>query len=296
VIWAAVLAASMGTGLWLIARALAPSPRPLRVLSEELVAPRAARAAKDSRVVPGGEVRRRWQAIAGRLGGQPSPRLAADLAVLERTPERHMLDKLGYAAVFFALALVPAALAPVLGVELPFIAAAVGVALFAAAGWLYPDVEVRSRAVAARRAWAQALTVYVDIVGISLAGGAGVEDALMVAAHAGTGPQFERLDATLRAAQTRRRKLWHALDELGEQADILPLRELASAVDLAAESGSRIRETLLAKANAMRIRQLTDAEADAQRASETMGVAPALMAVAAVVLIAYPALARFFSG
>ena len=97
----------------------------------------------------------------------------------------------------------------------------------------------------------------------------------------------------MRAAQTRRRKLWEALDELGSQADILPLRELASAVDLAAESGSRIRETLLAKANALRVRQLTEAEADAQKASETMGIAPALMAIAAVVLIGYPAVARF---
>jgi tight adherence protein C len=291
VIWAAVLAALMGTGLWLIARALCPSHRPLRVLADELVEPRPARAPK-----PANEVRRWWQAIAGRLGGHPSERLAADLAALERTAERHVLDKLGYAAVFFAVALAPAALAPVLGVQLSFLASAVGVAMFAAAGWLYPDLEVRSRAIAARRAWGQALTVYVDIVGISLAGGAGVEDALTVAARAGTGPQFARLDATLRAAQTRRRKLWHALDELGEQADILPLRELAAAVDLAAESGSRIRETLLAKANAMRVRQLTDAEADAQRASETMGIAPALMAIAAVVLIAYPALARFLSG
>ena len=33
-----------------------------------------------------------------------SPRLAADLAVLERTPVRHMLDKLGYAVLFLALA------------------------------------------------------------------------------------------------------------------------------------------------------------------------------------------------
>ena len=55
-------------------------------------------------------------------------------------------------------------------------------------------------------------------------------------------------------------------------------------------------ETLLAKATALRVRQLTDAEAEAQKASETMGVAPALMAIAAVVLIGYPALARFLSG
>ena len=46
---------------------------------------------------------------------------------------------------------------------------------------------------------------------------------------------------------------------------------------------------------ALRIRQLTEAEADAQKASETMGIAPALMAIAAVVLIGYPALARFLA-
>ena len=237
----------------------------------------------------------RWShRLAARLTGGTSERLAADLVILGRTPTRHTLDKLGYAVACGALALVPAILFSVLGAGLAPLPMAVGALLFAGAGWCYPDLEVRSRATATRRAWAQALTVYVDIVGISLAGGAGVEEALMVAAGAGSGPQFEELDATLRAAQTRRRKLWHALDDLGARADIVPLRELAAAVDLAAESGSRIRETLLAKANALRVRQLTEAEADAQRASETMGIAPALMAVAAVVLIGYPAVARFF--
>ncbi len=207
---------------------------------------------------------------------------------------RHTLDKLSYALLFLGIALVPAIVFPIVDAGVPVLPMFVGALLFGALGWVYPDIEVRSRAVAARRAWAQALTVYVDIVGISLAGGAGVEDALMVAARAGTGPQFDELAATLRAAQTRRRKLWHALDDLGARADIVPLRELAAAVDLAAESGSRIRETLLAKAGALRVRQLTEAEADAQKASETMGIAPALMAVAAVVLIGYPAVARFF--
>ena len=283
-IWAAILAAMLGAGVWLVARALVPPARPLHTLSAELAAPRAQGVSTD-----------RWShRLAARLTGGTSERLAADLVILGRTPTRHTLDKLGYAVACGALALVPAILFSLLGAGLAPVPMAVGAVLFAGAGWCYPDLEVRSRATATRRAWAQALTVYVDIVGISLAGGAGVEEALMVAAGAGSGPQFEELDATLRAAQTRRHKLWHALDDLGARADIVPLRELAAAVDLAAESGSRIRETLLAKANALRVRQLTEAEADAQRASETMGIAPALMAVAAVVLIGYPAVARFF--
>ena len=277
--------------MWIIARALAPPARPLRALADELVEPRVVNPLRPGH---GDGVRRRWRGLAARLAGAQSERLSADLAVLGRTPERYVLDKLGYGLLFFTLALVPTILFPLLDVGVPVLSTIVGALLFAAAGWFYPDLDVRSRAIAARRAWSNALTVYVDIVGISLAGGAGVEDALMVAAQAGSGPQFDELNATLRAAQTRRRKLWHALDDLGARADILPLRELASAVDLAAESGSRIRETLLAKANAMRVRQLTDAEADAQKASETMGIAPALMAIAAVVVIGYPAVARFF--
>ena len=293
-IWAALLGAMLAAGCWLVARALVPPTRSLRVLADELVAPRLP---AGGRTVTTSALRRRWVGLAARLGGRTSDRLAADLAVLGRTPVRHMLDKLGYGVLFLALACVPTVLFPALDVDAPT-----------------ARVRDRCRAVRRRRLdvprcrgavpgprhapglGREPLTVYVDIVGISLAGGAGVEDALMVAARAGSGPQFAQLDAALRAAQTRRQKLWHALDELGRRGDIRSLRELAAAVDLAAESGSRIRETLLAKANALRVRQLTEAEAEAQKASETMGVAPALMAIAAVVLIGYPALARFLSG
>ena len=283
---AGLLAGALACGVLLMARSLRPPSRPLHALSEELREPRAVRS------IAGGR-RRWWERLAVRLGAGTSARLLADLSVLGRSPTRHALDQLGYAVVFTALGLLPALVAPLVGVPVPALAVIVVALAFGAVGWCYPQLEVRSRARAARTAWAQTLTVYVDIVGISLAGGAGVEDALMVAAHSGRGPQFEELAATLRAAQTRRRKLWQALDELGERSDIVPLRELASAIDLAAESGSRIRETLLAKAGAMRVRQLTDAEAEAHKATETMGIAPALMAVSAVVLIGYPAVARF---
>jgi len=289
-IWAALLAAGIGGGLVLIVRGLAPAARPLHLLADELTAPRARaggyRANDDARA--------RWRRLVVRVTGAQSARLAADLSVLGRSSSRHTLDKLGYAGVFLAMVVAASALVPLAGVAVPVVPALAGAVGFAAFGWYYPELEVRSKARAARRSWAEALTVYVDIVGISLAGGAGVEDALSVAARSGSGPRFAELDDVLRTSVTRRQKLWLALDELGERSDIPALRELAAAVDLAAESGSRIRETLLAKAGAMRTRQLTDAEADAQKASETMGVAPALMAVAAVVLIGYPAVARFF--
>ena len=294
VIWAALLGAMLAAGCWLVARALVPPARSLRVLAGRARgAPPAGRRPHGDDVRPApamGRPRGAARGVGRRSGSPPTSPCSAARPCGTRSTSS------ATACCSSRSPLVPTVLFPALDVDAPLLATGIGALLFGAAGWTYPDVEVRSRALATRRAWSRALTVYVDIVGISLAGGAGVEDALMVAARAGSGPQFAQLDAALRAAQTRRQKLWHALDELGRRGDIRSLRELAAAVDLAAESGSRIRETLLAKANALRVRQLTEAEAEAQKASETMGVAPALMAIAAVVLIGYPALARFLSG
>lgn len=291
-IGAGLVGAGLAAGLWLIVRALVPSSRPLRVLSDELLTPRVAREPVDADDPIGS----RWARLALRVAGAPSPRRQADLAVAGRTPARQTLDQLGYATAFATLVVLALIALPVGGVAVPALPGLAAVVLAATAGWAYPAIELRSRARAARRSWAQTLTVYVDIVGISLAGGAGVDDALMTSAVAGTGPQFRELADTLRTARTRRQPLWVAMDELGGRGDIPALRELAASVELAAEAGTRIRETLIAKSGAMRIRQLTEIEAEAEAASETMGVAPALMAVAAVVLIGYPALARFFEG
>lgn len=287
-IWMALLAASGGAGVWLVARAAFPPPRPLHVVAAELRQPRTSTA-----VAEVDNLRGRWSRIARRLAGASSSRLRADLAVVGTTPERHMLDKLGYCSLFAAIGLVPLVAFPLAGAKIPMLVPLAGIVLLAALGWVYPDIELRSKAAASRRAWAHALTVFTDVVGIALAGGAGVEDALLDAAAAGSGPQLEQLSATMHAAQTRRLKLWDAIDELGAAADISPLRELAASMSLAGESGSRVRDTLAAKAAALRTRQLAEVESEAQKASETMGIAPALMAMAAVVLIAYPAVAAF---
>lgn len=283
----ALFAAGCGAGVWLIARALFPPPRPLRVVADELRRPRAVVAE-----APTG-MRGRWQRLAQQLAGGTSRRVTTDLALVGTTPERHMLDKLGYAVLFMGFGLVPTVLFPLLDVDVPPAYPLVAVLLLGGFGWTYPDLALRSRAAAARRAWGQALSVFTDIVAIELAGGAGVEEALLDAAAAGRGPQLEQLAAVMTAAHTRRQRLWDAIDQLGATIDIDALRELAASMTLAGESGSRVRETLAAKAAALRTRQLAEAEAEAHKASETMGVAPALMAIAAVVLIAYPAVAAF---
>lgn len=117
---------------------------------------------------------------------------------------------------------------------------------------------------------------------------------MLDAAAVGTGPEMRRLHSTLVDAQTRRdTTMWRELNELGTRADIEPLIELAASMDLAGDSGARIRGSLAAKAASLRTKELTELEAAEQRNSESLGVAPALMALAAVLLVGYPAVAAF---
>ena len=108
------------------------------------------------------------------MGRGPSERLAADLAVLGRTPERHTLDKLYARPAVRGLGAGARDPLPIVDAGVPrCLPMVVGALLFAPSAGSSPTS--RSAAPGRRRpaGVGQALTVYVDIVGISLAGGAG---------------------------------------------------------------------------------------------------------------------------
>ena len=278
-----IAAGGIGAGIVIFIRGLIPPARPLAVLSAELHQPRQSSAPVSQR---------RWDRLASRLAGTPTVKFLADCAAAGIDPQRVQLDRLTGASVFAAIIAAPLLVFPFTGIHLSAPASVIAVMAAGACGWLYPGVDVRRRAVKAREAWMHALTTYVDLVGIGIAGGSGVDDAVLSAAELGAGTQLEQLAQTLRDAATRRQKQATALDELGVRLGLPALIELAASLELSTTDGSRVRETLLAKAQSFRTRQLTDVEAAAQKASESMGVAPAVMAIAAVILIGYPAVAR----
>ena len=62
-----------------------------------------------------------------------------------------------------------------------------------------------------------AVAVYLDLVNVLLAGGAGVETAMLAAAGAGDGFSFEQIRLALVRAQSSRGSYWDSLRELGER-------------------------------------------------------------------------------
>src|SRR5690606_29297680 len=146
----------------------------------------------------------------------------------------------------------------------------------AAAGWLYGRVDLRSDAERARREFRHALAAYLELVTILMAGGAGVETAMFDAAAIGDGPAFRHLRTALSAAQAQRAPPWARLGDLGDRLGVGELAELHASMSLAGD-GAQVRDTLSAKANGIRLRDLAALESEAQAKSETMVLPVVLM-------------------
>jgi Flp pilus assembly protein TadB len=277
---ATAAAAAGGLGLLLVLRGLLGSTTPIEVVVAELHRPRtgATRATMQQRAV-------------GVVAGTPTGRLARDLAVCDRDAAQWAHQRLAWTL----LGAVPGAVLTVAGLTgisnaVPPPAAVLAVPLGAVAGWCYARVDLASDAAQARRSFCHALASYLELVTILMAGGAGVETAMYDAVEAGTGPAFGHVRASLAAAQARREAPWRAIGQLGARLGVGELEELEASMTLAGE-GAHVRESLTAKATAIRQRDVAHLESEAQARSETMVLPVVLMFAGFLLLIGYPALA-----
>jgi len=297
---ALLLGAGAGIGLLLVVRGVVPS-RPS--LAEALAQLRRS-PGPEPEVVSGeqGGFASRLGLPLARLAGRGRPegllwvRVRRDLAVLGRGPERHLAEKVTLA--LFGLLLVPAcaALLALAGAGLPLAVPLWAAVLLALGGFFLPDLGIHAEAEGRRRDFRHALSSFLDLVVIALAGGGGVETALADAASVGEGWAFDELRRSLDEARIARQSPWLALDRLGAGLGIAELGELAASVGLAGSEGAKVRASLSAKAVSLRTHQLAEAETAAQVATERMSLPVVLLFAGFLCFIAFPAIERVLAG
>jgi Flp pilus assembly protein TadB len=251
--------------------------------------------------VGGGFAARLGRPLADVLGRTKSPwlippRVRRDLAVLDRSPERHLAEKVSLALVglLFAPALV--ALLLLGGAHLPLAVPLWASLVFMVAGFLVPDLGIHAEANRRRRDFRHALSSFLDLVVIALAGGGGVETALADAASIGGGWTFSYLRRALDSARLSRETPWAVLGRLGAEMGITELSELAASVSLAGTEGAKVRASLAAKAASMRTHELAEAETDDQAATERMSLPVVLLLAGFLLFIGFPAVERVLTG
>lgn len=285
----ALLGAGIGVGVWFVVRAVAPRPVPLAAVFASLERTDDLRTAESAPLSglerrAGGTALRLVEAVGGDLAAR-----SVELRLTDRTPARHALDKLVGVVGGAAAPLIAGAGLSATGVMLPA-AGVIGLsAATAAAGWLLPDMVLRDEAAKRRKAFRHALSSYLDLVNVIIAGGGGIQTALYTAAEAGDGWAFASIRRALDRARLTNRSPWATFAELAGDLDVPELAELAASVSLAGSQGARIRASLAAKADSLRGHQVAETEAAAESATERMTIPVAVLLFGFLVFVAYPA-------
>ncbi len=281
-----------GFGLWCLLRAfirpVVPLDRALAVLDR----PRPTAGAG-----AGADGRSDLDSVAERIGawimtvtGSELRSLSTELAVLERSEEVHLVERIKTGAFY---ALVPV-LVWFIGWSFstsfaPPVAYPLAMVVGAVAGWFVTDAQVRARATARRREFDAALVTYLSLVSILLSGGAGVQEALRVAVDSGRGWPFLVLRRALNDARLRGLSPWTALGDHGRRLGLDRLVDLAATMELAGTSGAQVRDSLVTKAAALRTHELARIEREAGNRTTAMVGPTGLMLTGFVILVIYPA-------
>ncbi len=225
-------------------------------------------------------------------------KLDVDLRVINRTPERHVLERiktavaLAVAPLLFGFAM-PYALGgspllpPIVLFAAPFVLAVVG--------WFITDQQVRSKAAKRRREFDAGLATYLGLVATLTAAGSGLEEAMWVSVEQGRGWAFQVLRRSLSDARNRGSTPWELMDEYGRQLELPSLVELGATFQLSGTSGAHIRETVMTKANSLRTHQLAVIEAEANANTAAMAGPIGFMLAGFVILLLFPAVTTVLS-
>lgn len=292
-----LLGAGVGAGAYLCYRAIAPRPVPIDVVLAGLDRPGrplVASPGDDTTEVPVDRIGAYALRLLDAIGRGPHA-VRQQLELVERTPERHALDKLISALAGLLMPNLVVLSLTAMGLVLPvaFISIlSIGTMIV---GFVLPDHLLRDEADRKRRAFRHALSSYLDLVNVLLAGGAGIETALYAAADAGDGWGYQAIRSELRRARLTGSSPWDAFATLGQCLGINELSELAANVSLAGSHGARIRASLAAKADTLRGHQVAETEAAAEAATERMTIPVAVLLLGFLIFIAYPAVAQITS-
>ena len=231
----------------------------------------------------------RWMAAVLAQRGITLGKLRTDLALAGKTLETHLARKAGYALIGLLLPSVFTAVLLAAGITPPLVLPAAGGLLLAVFFFWVPDLSAAQQAEQRRHELRRALSCYLDLVAMSLAGGRGVPEALPTSARIGTGWAFELLQDTLEHAKYVGTSPWAALAELGERTGMGELADLGGALLLVADDGAKVRSSLTARASTQRRRQLAEAEGAAEKADQSIQMAQVVLAVGFVLFLGYPA-------
>lgn len=287
-------------GLALLLYLVAVPRRPALVALLDRMSERPELRLSDTAAGPGVAAGSRWSGLQGRLASlldrswMPVP--AKDLAVVEKSRRRFLLERAG--AALFGLLVVPAwsVLMWALGLGLPPVIPAIASIALGALFWMLPTNRVREAAATRRREMKHALVSYLTLVALHRAAGEGASASLELAASASGSWAFRRIDRQVSSAFRSQQTVWQGLQDLAIELEIEELSDLSSIAEIGGVMGAHIGPTLLARASSLRHELLAKEQEEAAEATNRMTFPKTLLGIVLALFVLFPPMYTLASG
>lgn len=286
----ALAGALLGAGVWLVGRGLLRRPVPLLRALSEYREPRPDATYGDGEPSDRrGRAERRALQVVESLGFDLGT-LAPDLRIVGRSGAQHAFAKLsGALAASGALAVVGYG-ARLVGFAPPVWSLLMLGALGLVGGYVGADGALRKKATERRDEFLRALSAYMDLVKILVAGGSHSDGALYQAAAVGSGWAFDELKAAMDWSRVNGRPPSAGFQRLAAEIGVADVEELAATIRLTAEQGASPADALACKAEMLSALELANARMKADSTTERMSIPTVVVAIAFVMFVGYPAL------
>ena len=223
----------------------------------------------------------------------------ADLAMLRKPLHSFYGEKVTFGLVGLVLPLALSAIVAIIGgltgFSLPLYIP-IGASLLTAIGFSFiPDYNVRTDAADARKAFRQALAVYIDLVSMQRRGNAQPRQAMESAATIADSWVLQRLKEVLIRSRVTGDFPWDALTDLGNEIALSELVEIADIMRLAGDDQVAIYNQLRSKASAMRDALRAEDLADANAAGVRLWMPTVILGLIFIVILGVPVLIRLLT-
>ena len=220
-----------------------------------------------------------------------------ELALLRRSEASFYGEKITLAAIGLAAPPLLTTLFALFGLRFP-LAVPLVASLVAAIGlFVLPNLDIHSRAKAARLEFNHVLTGFIDLVALERRAGSGPRQALENAARVGRGQWvFDRLAEGFTQSSVDGRPPWDVLRAMSEELALPELDDLANIMALAEQQTMPVYQTLREHNRALRVALLTDEQARANAAAERLTIPATMLAIVFIAILLGPSLMTLMSN